>query len=234
MFTKFGIWIFLENLCRKFKFHLNVTRITDTLHEDLQIFMIISYWILLKWEMFQTNVIKKIKTHIYVLLTLSRKSCSLWDSAEKYGTARQATDGNIIRRMRFAYWITKAIDTLRICNSYCFFHDNNGYANAPQYYVMRTLPLLFFPTCVRFKSGVLYVYIIFRDIWYFAVSWVCCMFIRRALANWKNAAVHWLVLCFGDFLPYWKVSWFCDINLIYKQLYNKSRTEMPWNVSGRH
>jgi hypothetical protein len=30
---------------------------------------------------------------------------------EKYGTARQATDDNIIRRMRFAWWITKATDT---------------------------------------------------------------------------------------------------------------------------
>jgi hypothetical protein len=30
---------------------------------------------------------------------------------EKYGTARQATDDNIIRRMRFACWITKAADT---------------------------------------------------------------------------------------------------------------------------
>jgi hypothetical protein len=30
---------------------------------------------------------------------------------EKYGTARQATDGNIIRRMRFACWVTKATDT---------------------------------------------------------------------------------------------------------------------------
>jgi hypothetical protein len=30
---------------------------------------------------------------------------------EKYGTARQATDDNIIRRMRFACWITKATDT---------------------------------------------------------------------------------------------------------------------------
>jgi hypothetical protein len=30
---------------------------------------------------------------------------------EKYGTARQATDGNTIRRMRFACWITKATDT---------------------------------------------------------------------------------------------------------------------------
>jgi hypothetical protein len=30
---------------------------------------------------------------------------------EKYGTARQATDGNIIRHMRFVCWITKATDT---------------------------------------------------------------------------------------------------------------------------
>jgi hypothetical protein len=30
---------------------------------------------------------------------------------EKYGTARQATDDNIIRRMRFACWITKATNT---------------------------------------------------------------------------------------------------------------------------
>jgi hypothetical protein len=30
---------------------------------------------------------------------------------EKYGTAGQATDDNIIRRMRFAYWINKATDT---------------------------------------------------------------------------------------------------------------------------
>ena len=30
---------------------------------------------------------------------------------EKYGTAGEATDDNIIRRMRFEYWITKAADT---------------------------------------------------------------------------------------------------------------------------
>jgi hypothetical protein len=32
-------------------------------------------------------------------------------NVEKYGTDRQATDDNIIRRMRFACWITKATDT---------------------------------------------------------------------------------------------------------------------------
>jgi hypothetical protein len=30
---------------------------------------------------------------------------------EKYGKAGQATDDNIIRRMRFVGWITKATDT---------------------------------------------------------------------------------------------------------------------------
>jgi hypothetical protein len=40
-----------------------------------------------------------------------RKSCCLRDNVAKYCTARQATDDNIIRRMRFACWITKATDT---------------------------------------------------------------------------------------------------------------------------
>jgi len=34
--------------------------------------------------------------------------------------ARQATDDNIIRRVRFACWIEKATDELRICNIYFF------------------------------------------------------------------------------------------------------------------
>ena len=39
---------------------------------------------------------------------------------DKYGTAEEAADENIIRRMRFACWITKARDTLRISNAYWF------------------------------------------------------------------------------------------------------------------
>jgi hypothetical protein len=38
---------------------------------------------------------------------------------EKRDRARQAANDNIIRRMRFGCWITKATDTLRICDSYC-------------------------------------------------------------------------------------------------------------------
>jgi hypothetical protein len=62
--------------------------------------------------MFRTKFVEKIKTHIlYSIVFFFRKSCRLWDNVEKYGTARQATDDNIIRRMRFACWITKATDT---------------------------------------------------------------------------------------------------------------------------
>jgi len=39
---------------------------------------------------------------------------------EEYGRTRQATDDNIIRRTRFACWITKATDTRGICGVYCF------------------------------------------------------------------------------------------------------------------
>jgi hypothetical protein len=56
--------------------------------------------------------------------------------------ARQATDENIIRRMRFACWITKATDTHSICNT--AFHANSCYANAPQGYVHTYTASLFF------------------------------------------------------------------------------------------
>jgi hypothetical protein len=74
----------------------------------------------LEWEMCQTKVVEKIKTHILCSITLSQKSCRLWDNVEKYGTAGQATYGNIIWRMRFACWITKATGTHSEYLTHCF------------------------------------------------------------------------------------------------------------------
>jgi len=37
---KVDIWEFFENLSRKFQFHYNTTRITDTLHEDLRTYKV--------------------------------------------------------------------------------------------------------------------------------------------------------------------------------------------------
>jgi hypothetical protein len=71
--------------------------------------ILLSYF--LEWEMLQTRVVEKIKTHILWSIFFFRKSCRLYHNVEKYGRAKQSTDDNIIRRMRFACWITKATDT---------------------------------------------------------------------------------------------------------------------------
>jgi hypothetical protein len=42
---------------------------------------------------------------------VSRKSGGLRSNMEKYGTVTDSTDDNIIQRMRFVCWITKATDT---------------------------------------------------------------------------------------------------------------------------
>ena len=71
----------------------------------------------LEWEIRQKNVVQKIKTCALVLDNFfPRKSCHLWNNVEKYGRGGQATDDNIMWRMRFARWITKANDTLVIYN----------------------------------------------------------------------------------------------------------------------
>jgi hypothetical protein len=61
---------------------------------------------------------------------------------EKYGRARHTTDDSIIRRIHFAYWISKTTGTLRICETY-FFQGDNGYANAHHVTFVPTL-LVFF------------------------------------------------------------------------------------------
>ena len=74
----------------------------------------------LQWEMFRTNVVQEIKTHVFCLVTFFRKSCYLWDNVGKYCRVRQATGDTIIWRMRVACWIIKATDTHTICNTYYF------------------------------------------------------------------------------------------------------------------
>jgi hypothetical protein len=100
--------IFSKNLSRKVKFHYNLTRIMDTLHEDLCTFLAGFF---LECEIFQTFV-ENIKTHILRSINFFPKIVPFFlDNVEKIGRARQAQGDNIIRRMRFACWIIKATDT---------------------------------------------------------------------------------------------------------------------------
>jgi hypothetical protein len=100
IFMKFNIWVFFENLSKKFKFHLNLISITGTLREDLYTFLMSQFF--LEWVIFQTKSLEKIKTHILCPITFFRKSCRLWDNVEKSCRAKEAIGDNQTRRMRFA------------------------------------------------------------------------------------------------------------------------------------
>ena len=57
------IWVFFENVLRKFKFHPNRSRITGTLHEDQYTFMIISHSILIRMRNVSDKGYTETKTH---------------------------------------------------------------------------------------------------------------------------------------------------------------------------
>jgi len=58
-------------------------------------------------KMFQIKVVEKIKTHSLCSVTPAPENRAVYQiMCEKYGRARQVTDNNIIRRMRFACWLT--------------------------------------------------------------------------------------------------------------------------------
>ena len=61
------------------------------------------------------------------------ENCALYEiMCKKYGRAGQATDGNIIRRMGFASWITKAADTHSEYVKRLLFYSNSDCTKAPQ------------------------------------------------------------------------------------------------------
>ena len=65
--------------------------------------------------MFQTQGVKKFKTHALISVTISE---SLWDNEEKYFTAEQATDEN----MAHARYMMDTKDNkheIKIGNNYC-------------------------------------------------------------------------------------------------------------------
>jgi hypothetical protein len=134
---KFDISDFFENLSRKLKIHKILPRITWTLQEHLCTFMAVSRSVPITMRsILDTSCAVNQNTFFF------RKLCRLWDSAEKCCRVGGAINDNVTRRMRFVCCITKVTTTN---SEYVtpLFHSNNSYANAPQCYVIRTLPVLF-------------------------------------------------------------------------------------------
>jgi hypothetical protein len=61
--------------------------------------------------MFLTKVVGKIKTHILRPIRVSENGAVYEIMWKKYGRARQATNDDVVRNMRFAWWINKATGT---------------------------------------------------------------------------------------------------------------------------
>ena len=95
---KFGIWVFFENMLRKFKFLQNLTRIMATLYEEQYIFLITSRSFLLRMRNVSDKICRENQnTHFVFSIFFFRKSYRLWDNVEKYSRAGKATDDNMER-----------------------------------------------------------------------------------------------------------------------------------------
>jgi hypothetical protein len=105
-----------------------------TLHEDQCTSMIISRCTLRKMRSYSRCREKQNKQnfllnysrcrenqnkHFLLNVFFPRESCSLEHKVEKCVRTRQDADDNIIRRMRFACWVTEITDThSRVCSIY--------------------------------------------------------------------------------------------------------------------
>jgi len=73
IFTKFDIWVFFENMLRKFKFYESLKRVlymTTSVHSWQYL---AEYFA--TWEIFRTGVVGKIKTHFVFNTFFFLKSC---------------------------------------------------------------------------------------------------------------------------------------------------------------
>ena len=74
--------------------------------------MIISRWILLRVTNLSGKSCRESQnTRFMFSNSPPGKLCRIWNTVEKYCRAGQPTDGNTVRRMRIACWMTEATDT---------------------------------------------------------------------------------------------------------------------------
>jgi hypothetical protein len=80
IFMKFDIWEFFEKSTEKNQVSLkwNKNNGHSYMKTNIHLWQYLAHFFL-EWEMFQTKVVEKIKTHILCTVTFFRKSCRLWD-----------------------------------------------------------------------------------------------------------------------------------------------------------
>jgi hypothetical protein len=108
----------------------------------------------LEWEMFQTNVVEKVKTHFCSVIFFFWHFAfneKMWKNIVERGRPQMT-----IWRMRIACWIPATTNTnkhthshtLRLCNTHCFSNCNTGCTNAPYCYLHCYLHCLSWVFCL--------------------------------------------------------------------------------------
>jgi hypothetical protein len=144
IFMKFYIWVFIRKSLEKFQVSSKPDKKAGYCTWRLMYCMTVSRSVLLRMRNISNKRCRQNpNTHfVFLNFVFCLKSCRLWDKVEKYF---KASPQMTIWRMRFACCIINTTNTHSEYVILFFFHGNNGYANAPQYYVLhiRTLPVLF-------------------------------------------------------------------------------------------
>ena len=95
-FMIFDIWVFFENLSRKFKIHLNRAGKMGTLLEDQYIFIITSCSVLLRMRNGSDKSCRENQNTHFMFNNVVSKSCHLWDNVKNYCRAREAIGASMV------------------------------------------------------------------------------------------------------------------------------------------
>jgi hypothetical protein len=106
---KFHIWLFFENLSRKFKFHINLTRITGTIYED---FLIIYLSVLLRMRNGSDKSCRENQNTHFAFNNSFSENRADYEIMWKCTVVPERPPRITIRRMRIACWIYKATYTI--------------------------------------------------------------------------------------------------------------------------
>ena len=130
----------------KFKFHLNLTRITDTSYEEMYAFVIISRLVLLGRGNVSDKSRRENQTTYFVSNKFFQKIAPLWYNRGKMAESERplVTAQCSTVKTSLGFRVTKARIQTHTQNmqQLLLFHSNNGCTNAPHCYLIRKLPAL--------------------------------------------------------------------------------------------
>ena len=99
---------FLRKCIEKIQFLLEYDKNNGYFTEDVFTFMTVSRSILLIMRNILDKIVEKILCSVFCNFFFFRKSCRLWDNAEKYYGVKNVTNENMIWRISVACWISNA------------------------------------------------------------------------------------------------------------------------------